>query len=131
MTASVQPKPSERTIGAQPLPAATLTIARLEGRGIWIELNGKLIGGQCVGVASRLERLAELAFGVVIIDTRRVSAIDRVGIVVLTDFVHRLFDGGGSIHAIDPNHIWQPIVDRHPPGLTTSPDPPSENWWAA
>ena len=110
---------------------ATLTIARLEGRGIWIELRGKLTSEQCDGVASRLDRLAELPFGVVVVDTRLVSGIDQIGVALLADFLRRLSNSGGSVHAIDPNHIWQPIVDRHPPGLVTSPDPPSENWWAA
>jgi hypothetical protein len=110
---------------------ATATIARIEGNGIWIELNGKLVERNCDDVIARLDRIGMLAFRAVVVDTRQVGVADVVGITVLTDFLHRVSEGGGIVHAIDPNHIWQPILDRRLLGLVTSSDPPAENWWVA
>lgn len=118
--------PSRRR--SNPRRPARLTIDVVEGRGIWLELDGSLTDGSLDQVSARLERLADLGFEVVVLGARGIKAIDGAGSRLLVAFVDRVVDRCGAVVIVDPHGHVRPIAD----GLgraTITCEPPDGPWW--
>lgn len=118
------PSQHRRTI----LTPARLAISIVEGRGIWIELGGDLVDGSLDQVRTRFDRLAELGFDVVVVDTDEIRTIDRCGADLLGGFVDRVTERRGDVVIVDRHGIVAPAGERLTRATVTC-RPPEGAWW--
>lgn len=109
---------------------ARLTITIVEGRGIWVELDGHLTHGSLQHVRARLDRLAELGFGVVVLGAGGVRSIDGDGTRLLESFVDRVCDLRGTVIIVDPDGCVR-LAARRLGRATLTTIPPDGTWWLA
>lgn len=114
---------------ASPPQRPILNIVMIEGRGIWIELTGALIERGCDVVAARLTQLSGLDFSVAVVDVRRISALDAVGIASILQFAQPIIETGGTVHIIDPDEHLRAVIDPRHCGIIHTAEPPNGNWW--
>ncbi len=100
----------------------------MEGRGIWVEVDGCLTDGSLDHVTSRLTRLAQLKFEVVVLGVHRVQDLDEAGTRLLVTFVDRVADGGGSVLVVDPDGCTRGVAGRFV-RATIASAPPAGTWW--
>lgn len=107
---------------------ARLTIHVVEGRGIWVELDGCLTDGSLEQVALRLDRLAQLRFDVVVVGACGLRAIDHAGAALLGTFVQRVIEDRGSVVVVDPDERMRHVADALR-GAVITRVPPNGAWW--
>lgn len=107
---------------------ARLTITIVEGRGIWVELDGHLTHGSLQQVRARLDRLAELGFGVIVLGMGGIRSIDGDGTQLLASFVERVHDRRGAIIIVDPDGCIRSAA-RCLGRATITRVPPDGTWW--
>lgn len=117
--------PSQHRVGRR---AARVTIDVVEGRGIWVELDGDFVDGALDQVDARLARLAQLGFEVVVVGTDRVLSIDAVGARLLGRFVDQVRGLDGTVVIVDPHGTFEPAPAVLALAFVTR-DRPGGAWW--
>ena len=107
---------------------ASIAIALIEGRGIWLEVSGSLTSGSTGSAARRLGRIAGLGFERIVLDTSKLDGVDETGLQLLGEFAGHLTRQARSLVVVDPSSSIPP--DRLD-GASITPSAPVGAWWAA
>lgn len=103
---------------------SVVSISVIEGRGIWLVLEGSLVAGWSDRAQERLVRLGELGFADVVVDVSALTEIDATGCEIFERFVSQVADGDGTIRVADPGQVLRAVRSHDAMSVTTSaPDP--------